>query len=64
MNMTDRQTFGLATRRFRRALAEAIYPPYRRRNGAADDEFQRGLEAGIQAEQWQQEIRDARKGQQ
>ena len=63
MNLTDPQKMTLALRRLQRAFAVAIYPPFGETDvDELDAEFQKGLEAGIEAEGWAQELRDVRAG--
>ena len=63
MNLTDGQKFALAKRRLQRGFAVMIYPQFGKTEvSELDAEFQRGLEAGIEAQEWAQEHHDAMDG--
>ena len=63
MLLSDRQKFALALRRLQRGFAVMIYPQFGRTEvSELDAEFQRGLEAGMEAQEWAQECRDGMDG--
>ena len=63
MILSDPQKMTLALRRLQRAFAVAIYPPFGTTTpDELDVEFQKGLEAGMEAQEWAQEHHDAMDG--